>query len=268
MAWRNRMPRHPDDFREFHDDRRPIMSRGLGSLPIHPAGLEEEREIQHRDIRRILSENRLVIEDNTLLQRDLTAAKDEIRRLGQVIPTLGAEKDARARDLKEKVRKLEVDLKSTEPVKAEVVQLRAEIQKLNSSRKEMSAQVQGLTKVVNRLQVENQQLVSIRTDIDGVRKDILEARRAHEYEKSVNQEQVEQNQAMEKNLLFMAREIEKLRAERQIADRRAQEQGQGSWGYEALNGSPERRYAGVASGDRYASGLRYYDKQGPPPPRR
>ncbi|KAM6589131.1 hypothetical protein CsatA_011736 [Cannabis sativa] len=269
MAWRTRIPHHPDSFREFHDDRRPIMSRGQGSLPIHPTGLEEERELQHRDMRRIISENRVVIDDNTLLQRDVTAVKDEIRRLGQVVLPLRTEKDARARDLMEKVRKLEADLKATEPIKTEVVQLRAEIQQLNSMRQDMSAQVQGLTKVVNRLQAENQQLVSLKTDVDLVRKDVFEARRVHEYEKSINQEQVEQNQAIEKNLIFMAREIEKLReekqnAERQYSERRAQAQGLGSWGYDALNGSPERRYAGLASGDRYASSLRYYDQQVPP----
>lgn len=39
-------------------------------------------------------------------------------------------------------------------------------------------------------------------------------RRAYEYEKKANEEQIEQKQAMEKNLVSMAREIEKLRAEK------------------------------------------------------
>ena len=72
--------------------------------------------------------------------------------------------------------KLEADLRANESLKAEDVQLRAEIQKLNSLRQEMSSQGKGLTKDINRLQAENQQLVSLRTDIDGVRKELLEAR--------------------------------------------------------------------------------------------
>lgn len=46
-------------------------------------------------------------------------------------------------------------------------------------------------------------------------------RRVYEYEKKGNEELVEQTRAMEKNLIAMAREIEKLRAEQESADRRA-----------------------------------------------
>lgn len=42
-----------------------------------------------------------------------------------------------------------------------------------------------------------------------------------EYEKGINIEQVEQLQAMEKNLIGMARELEKLRAEVLNAENRA-----------------------------------------------
>lgn len=45
-------------------------------------------------------------------------------------------------------------------------------------------------------------------------------RRLYEYEKKGNEEVVEQNRAMEKNLIAMAREIEKLSAEQASADRR------------------------------------------------
>lgn len=41
----------------------------------------------------------------------------------------------------------------------------------------------------------------------------LFSRTAHEYEMKASAEQMEQKQAMEKNLVSMAREIEKLRAE-------------------------------------------------------
>lgn len=46
-------------------------------------------------------------------------------------------------------------------------------------------------------------------------------RRMYEYEKKGNEELVEQNRSMEKNLLSMAREIEKLRAEQASIERRA-----------------------------------------------
>lgn len=46
-------------------------------------------------------------------------------------------------------------------------------------------------------------------------------RNAFEYEKKANAEQLEQRQAMEKNLVDMARDLEKLRAEATNAEKRA-----------------------------------------------
>lgn len=165
MAGRNHRPHHPE---------------GPRSVLIRPAALEEELEMQQREIQRIVADNRLVIDDNTLLQMELSAAKDEIHRLGKVIPTLRAEKEARVRDLMQRGLKLEADFRATEPLRAEVVQLRDEVQKLNTSRQELSSQVQGLTKYTNRLKAENQQLVYLRTDIDGLCKELVEARFAIE----------------------------------------------------------------------------------------
>lgn len=45
-------------------------------------------------------------------------------------------------------------------------------------------------------------------------------RTAFEYEKKANAEQLEQRQAMEKNLVSMARDVEKLRAELTNAEKR------------------------------------------------
>lgn len=246
MAGRNHMPHHPE---------------GPRSVLIRPAALEEELEMQQREIQRIIAENRLVIDDNTLLQMELSAAKDEIHRLGKVIPTLRAEKEARVRDLVQRGLKLEADFRATEPLRAEVVQLRDEVQKLNTLRQELSSQVQGLTKYTNRLKAEHRQLVYLRTDVDGLRKELVEARRVYKYEKKANEEQVEQKQAMETNLVFMAREAEKLRAQRIIAEDRTR--GLGFDGYEMSNGGPEMRYQVEAFADSYASAWGYSDKRGP-----
>lgn len=174
MAGRNRMPRrNHDGFRNFHE---PVMNRGQGHLLIHPAALEEELEMQHREMQRIIAENRHVIDDNTILQQELTAAKDDIHRLGQFIPKLRAEKEADERELIERGLKLEADLRAYEPLRAEVIQLRSDIQKLNSLRQELSSQVQGLTKDINRMQAENQQLIVMRGNVEGMHKELVEAR--------------------------------------------------------------------------------------------
>ncbi|KAL6969849.1 hypothetical protein U1Q18_029563 [Sarracenia purpurea var. burkii] len=262
MAGRNRLPRQADGFRGFRDGPQQVLRRPE-SLPLHPAALEEELELQHRDLQRILAENRHVVDENVILQRELAAAKDDIHRLGQIISKVRADREARARELIDRGLRLEAELRAVDPLRTEVMQLRAEAQKLTASRQDLSNQVQTLTKDVTRMKAENQQLKSLKADIDGLHKELLEARRAFEYEKKANEEQTEQKQAMEKNLISMAREIEKLRAEQLSVERGAH--GLGAGGYGMYNASPERRYAGSAYGDIYGGGAwGTYDKRGPP----
>ncbi|KAL6505734.1 hypothetical protein OROHE_023113 [Orobanche hederae] len=258
MAGRNRVPRHPDNYRGAAEDPRLIPRRAHPvPLPPHPAVLEEELELQHRDIQRLVSENRHVVDDNVMLQRDLTAVKDEIRRLNQVIPKMQADREAQRRELIERGLKLEAEVRSAEPLRAEVVQLRGEAQKLSSQRQELASQVQTLTKDVSRLQTENKQVGAMKGEVDKIRKEVVDARRAYEYEKKGNEELMEQNLAIEKNLIGMAREIEKLRAEQANADRKPR----GVGGYGLLNRSPEKRYPNPY-GDVYGAGsFGSYDKR-------
>ncbi|KAL8549451.1 hypothetical protein ACS0TY_008330 [Phlomoides rotata] len=259
MSGRNRMPRHPANYRGVHDDPRSIPHRAPVPLPPHPVAMEEELELQHRDIQRLLAENRNVMDDNVMLQRDLSAVKDEIHRLNQVVHKLQAEKEAQRRELIERGRKLEAELRSAEPLRADVVQLRAEAQKLSAQKQELSSQFQNLSKDVNRLQTENKQVGAMKTDIDKMHKELADARRVYEYEKKGNSELVEQNRAMEKNLITMAREMENLRAETSV-DTRAR----GVGGYGMVNRSPEMRYPGPY-GDVYGPGpWGTYDKRGGP----
>ncbi|KAG7016705.1 Protein FLX-like 3, partial [Cucurbita argyrosperma subsp. argyrosperma] len=83
-------------------------------------------------------------------------------------------------------------------------------------------------------------------------------RRAYEYEKKSNEEQNEQKQAMEKNLVSMAREIEKLRAEKLNLERA---RGLGAEGYGILKRSPEMRYAGGPYGNNYGNSWAPYEKR-------
>ncbi|KAG6624991.1 hypothetical protein I3843_16G063300 [Carya illinoinensis] len=260
MAGRSHMPRQPENFRGSRDGPRLVVNRGPGPLPIHPSALEEEFQMQHREMKRTVVENRLIINDNTHLQRELTAANDEIHRLGQVIHKLQAEKDAHVRELIERGLKLEADLHASEPLRAEVLHLRAEVQKMNALRQDLSAQVQSLTQDINHLQAENQQLIAMRDDTDMMRKDLIEARRAYEYEKKANEKLVEKRLAMEENLISMAREIEKLRVEQLNTQRRTRAPDDRAYGL--LNRSHETRYRNDAFADGYGRSWADHDKYG------
>lgn len=68
-------------------------------------------------------------------------------------------------------------------------------------------------------------------------------RRAFEFEKKANEEQLEQKQAMEKNLISMAREIEKLRAEQLSSERRGRGLGKYSLSLSHPSTSPWDYYS-------------------------
>ncbi|GKA98957.1 FLX-like protein 3, partial [Tanacetum coccineum] len=116
-------------------------------------------------------------------------------------------------DLTDRRMKLESELHKTEPPRADVSHLRSEAWKLNSLRQYLTNQLKTLTRDTNRLRVENEHVVAIKTDIDGMRKDLVNMRRDYETLKKTNGEHMIQKEAMAENLISMAREIENLRGE-------------------------------------------------------
>lgn len=256
MAGRHRYPREAYDNRHGYPQGGP-PSRGPihRPMPPHPAILEEELEIQHHEIRRLLGENRRLVEDRVALQRELGAAREELRRMNIAISDIQAENEMHSRQLIENGLKLEADLRATEPLKNEAAQLHAEVERLNSVRLDLSEQVQILKKDLAKLQTENKQLPDLRAEHERILQELMHARAAIDYEKKGGIELMEQRQAMEKNLVSMAREVEKLRAELTITDA-------GPWGaggsYGTKFSSSEVRYSPY--GDGYGAHLGAADK--------
>ncbi|XP_030526247.1 protein FLX-like 3 isoform X2 [Rhodamnia argentea] len=231
MAGRNRVLREPFSSRRGYPPEGPYV-RGppLPRPPPPPALLEEELEMQHAELRRVLADNRRLVEDRIALQRELGAAKEEIHRMNLVIGDIRAEHDIHSREFIEKGLKLEADLRAAEPLKKEAGQLRAEVQKLNNVKQDLAGQVQNLTQDVARLKAENKQISLLRAEIDGLNQELMHARSTVEYERKANIELVEQRQAMENTLVSMAREVEKLRAELAAGDVRSWGAGGGPYG--------------------------------------
>ncbi|BFG24294.1 hypothetical protein CerSpe_105680 [Prunus speciosa] len=256
MAGRHRVPREAMNDRRGYPLEGPF-GRGPPMRPLpHPAVLEEELEMQHAEIRRLLADNRRLVEDRMTLQRELGAAKEEIHRMNVAFSDIRAEEELQSRELFEKGRKLEADLRATEPLKNEAKHLRSEVQKLTSVRKELSTQVQTLTQDLARLQSDNQQIPLLRADIDGLHQELMHARNAIDYEKKANIELMEQRQAMEKNLVSMAREVEKLRADLARTDGRPW----GAGGQYGMNFSSPKGAFPAAYGDGYGMHMGVADK--------
>ncbi|CAL9777469.1 unnamed protein product [Musa acuminata subsp. burmannicoides] len=247
MAGRNRMPRHPmnEGPRGFRDG--PPLR---GPLPLHP--VEEELVIRHDEIRRLQADNRLLMEENVALRREINFVKNELLQASQAIPKLRSDKELESRELIQRGLPLEAELRAREPLREEAIQLKSEAQKLDALRQELSGKVQALQQDLKHLQTENQQLPTLQIEIDGLRQELIRARTTYEYETKANAEQIEQRQAMEKNLVSMAREVEKLRAE---LEKRAR--GPGSGAYGVHNASSDMSYPALFR-DGYASEKGFY----------
>ncbi|XP_010931541.1 protein FLX-like 3 isoform X1 [Elaeis guineensis] len=247
MAGRGRVPRNVNDGRRGYPDmlEGPFI-RGPVPRPPHPA-LYEELELQQIEIRRLLADHHAFVEDRAALQQELMAAKEEIYRMNMVIADMRADKEAHCRELIEKGLKLESDLRAAELLRNEAIQLRSEIQKLNVMRQDLVGQVQTCQQELTRAQADNKQIAILRSEIDGLRQELMRARTAFEYEKKENIELMEQRQGMEKNLVSMAREIEKLRADLATIDGRPRAAG-GAYGKKL--GSPEGPFPS-SFGDSY-----------------
>lgn len=258
MAGRNyRIPRDAFDHRRGYPPEGPIHRGPLPRpVPPHPAMLEEELEMQRVEIHRLLGENRRLVEDRVALQRELAAAKEEIHHMNLAIGDIRAEQDMHSRDLIERGLKLENDLRVTEPLKKEADQLRAEVKKLNKMRQDLSGQVQNLTKDLTELKADSKQIPNLRAEVDGLHQELMHARAAIDYEKKANIELMEQRAVMEKNLVSMAREVEKLRAELINADGRSWAAG-GSYG---MNYSRPEVGFRAPYGDGYGAHLSAADK--------
>nr|ADE76422.1 unknown [Picea sitchensis] len=136
-------------------------------------------------------------------------------------------------------------------MKAELMQLRADNQKMGAIRQEMTAQVQALTQDLVRARADMQQVGAMRAEIESMHQELQRARTAIEYEKKARADQLEQGQAMEKNLISMAREVEKLRAELANADKRGRVAANPGGAYAGNYGGAEMGYSGGAYGDGY-----------------
>lgn len=89
---------------------------------------------------------------------------------------VSSEKDAQIRSLLEKAGKLESELRSTEPIKQELIQVRGDCQKLHLHSQELNQQLRNATQEVQRARGELQQVPALRTEVDNLRAELQRAR--------------------------------------------------------------------------------------------
>lgn len=261
------MPPHPaflDEIRETH--------YGLGprGLPSHPAIIEERLAAQLQDIQVLLADNQRLAATHVALKQELEAAQHELQRMVHYADSLRVEKDVQMREMYEKSVRLEANLRGVEAMRAELVKVNADIKQLSAVRQDLTGQVQVMNQDLARFTGELQRAPALKAEIENVKQELQRARAAIEYEKKGYAENYEHGQVMEKKLISMARELEKLRAEIANAEKRSRAAvGSGVnpvAGYNANYGNPEAGYTGNTYPVNYGvnpGGVDGYPQYGP-----
>ncbi|GJN03579.1 hypothetical protein PR202_ga21038 [Eleusine coracana subsp. coracana] len=252
MAGRHRLPRqHYDEPRGFRDDPPPHHVRARS---ISPRRLEEELSSRRGEMRRIHDDNQRLADEIVNLRQTMPRLKEDLHALGQAIPKHRAEKELELRELIQRNLKLEAELRALEPLRQDAFHLRSEAGKLQSLKQELSAKVQDLSKELEHQKSESQKIPAMIADRDALQQELIQTRAALEYEKKAKPDLTAQVQAMEKDLVAMAQEAEKLRAD--IAKRRVPSfSSQGPYG--APLSTPGMGMQGIYDGGYPSVGSRY-----------
>lgn len=214
MAGRNYIPPDALKFRQDSHSRRATIE----SPPRHHL-VDDRVTVHHREIQSLLLDNQRLAATHVALKQELTIALQELRHLSSAASNVKAERDAEVREVYEKAVKMEAESRLIDELGAELIQVRGDVQKLSSERKELN---EKLDKVHGDLATERskgQQVPMIKAEIEAMHKELQRGRAAVEYEKKVYASNIEQSQAMEKSMMSMAREIKKLQTE--LAEKRA-----------------------------------------------
>ncbi|KAG1347397.1 Protein FLX-like 1 [Cocos nucifera] len=194
---------HPtllDDLREPP----PFVRGPPRPLPPHPAIIEERLAAQLQEIQGLLVDNQRLAATHVALKQELAAVYHEIERVNHAAASTHAERDLYLREAYDKSMKLEPELRAVEAMRAELIQIRGEIQKLSAVRQELTGQVHALTQDLARASADLQEAPAVKAEIETMKQEVQRVRAGIEYEKKGYAESYEQGQVMEKNLISMA----------------------------------------------------------------
>ncbi|KAL8253137.1 hypothetical protein R6Q59_036830 [Mikania micrantha] len=175
----------------------------------------------HREIQTLLVDNQRLAATHVALKQELGVALQDLRQISAAAGKIKAERDADVRGLFEKAVKMEAEVRLIDEFKADLIQVRGDIQKLNSENKGFSENLDKLLGDLAKERLKGGQFVTIKAEIEAMHNELQRGRAAVEFEKKVSATNTEQSQAMEKSRISMAREIEKLQADLANANKKA-----------------------------------------------
>ncbi|KAH6766054.1 hypothetical protein C2S52_017037 [Perilla frutescens var. hirtella] len=223
MAGRNHTTLSGSKLRSDHryaDD--PDVLRSHSRLTSIEVRLIEDRvAAQSREMETLFIDNQRLAASHVALKQDVVAAKQDLRRLSDAACSVKAERDAQVREVYERSLKLEAEARPNDGLSAELERIRAEIKVLRAEIEHLSKKLKGIEDDIAAAHPELQEFSELKTDIEAMQREIRKGRAAVEYERKMHSTNFELDGVMEKHLISMAREAEKLRSELANAEKRA-----------------------------------------------
>lgn len=208
------------------------------------AALEERIGAEIEEAHALLGQNQRLSATHVALVQEVSAVRHELGHTARAIGAAQQEGDLRIREVYERLMKMEAELRAVEEMRAELAHVRMDIQQLGAARQELMGQIQGYTQDLARSAVELQQVAAVKAETQELRHETQHLRSSIELEKKGYAESYEQGQEMQKKLVSVASEVEKLRAEVANAEKRSRVAvSAGNQGYAGSYGNPNANYA-------------------------
>ncbi|CAL4928050.1 unnamed protein product [Urochloa decumbens] len=247
------------------DPNPPLLGRAPGAAPAavpasapassgsaaHPAFavIEERLLARDEDIQELLIDNQRFAATHVALQQQLIAAQHELRAVSVAATRARAEREREVRALADQAAHIEAEARAVALARGEVEQVHADIQVIAAARAELVSRLQVLREHLARKKAEASKTGSVRAQIETMRREIQKGRAAVDFEKKAHSDNLEQSKAMEKNMIAVASEIERLRGELVNAEKGSTPVNPtaavANTGYAAAYGNSEATYTGM-----------------------
>ncbi|CAD6343671.1 unnamed protein product [Miscanthus lutarioriparius] len=227
---------------KLHDPNPPLLGRAPGpAAAAVPAPSRDEA---------ILAQHPLAAHPAfALIEERLVARDQDIQELLVDNQRARAEREGEVRALADQAAHIEAEARAVAAARAEVDQVHADVQVLAAVRTDLVNRLQGLRENLAHKKAEASKTDSVRAQIETMRREIQKGRAAVDFEKKAHSDNLEQSKAMEKNMIAVASEIERLRGELANAEKGATAVNPaaavGNSGYAAAYGNSEPTYTGM-----------------------
>lgn len=171
MAGRNYTSSDALKYRQDSRSHRPLRE----SPPRHHL-VDDRIAVHHREIQSLLVDNQRLAATHVALKQELSLALQDLRHFSSAASNVKAERDAEVREVYEKAVKMEAEVRLVDELSAELVQVRGDVQKLSSERKELNEKLDQVHGDLAKERSKAHQIPLIKAEIEAMHKELQRGR--------------------------------------------------------------------------------------------